>query len=817
MEARGKLRPLVNNTSGYTVVSRHLRENYLRVSSGNTYLHGWNENSVHDKEDVEEREDNDTIEEEEDCEVNCFAGKIHQCPKLRRKRGVCTAAKGNTVNICDQVTDAAPCPGQRVCCMLSGGPFRSRRKNVKNAPGKNKDGSLKRKLQKVGKNKDSKVKKIKKRRHKQKKRDGSVKGGKNKRKKINKKKTKAAVKKITKKNQDKGSVEVVKKDEPGADEKFASVCKGTRKCKGTCIPESEKCNGKVRNTCGPWCKCCEPRGGGGGGGGGSGQCGGKCKGKCTAKTACKKGREWKEGQGCTGAWCGCCKKKKKKNSKKCKVSNQCSEKKGSCKKKCSKNEKPMKQKKLCAKKCRCCVPKKNKKKKCKKTDACKNEGGKCKNPKKCKSNMVSNSCDKGCVCCIKDVVCPQPNKCREYNGICSKTCSSNERELKDLCNTDNSSNTCKCCAPKCSQDSACTQWGGTCVDDPEQCSTESGTYTITGGCMGYNCVCCKPGVVCPQPNKCREYNGICSKTCSSNERELKDLCNTDSSSNTCKCCAPKCSQDSACTQWGGTCVDDPEQCSTESGTYTITGGCTGYSCVCCKPVSGVVCPQPNKCREYNGICSKTCRSNERELKDLCNTDSSSNTCKCCAPKCSQDSACTQWGGTCVDDPEQCSTESGTYTITGGCTGYSCVCCKPVSGVVCPQPNKCREYNGICSKTCRSNERELKDLCNTDSSSNTCKCCAPKCSQDSACTQWGGTCVDDPNQCVTEHGANTITGGCTGYSCVCCKPVLEVLAAVLTVLAAVLEVLVAVVAVLVVVLQVLVAAPVRKGRDEGKAC
>ncbi|XP_045120442.1 mucin-19-like [Portunus trituberculatus] len=207
--------------------------------------------------------------------------------------------------------------------------------------------------------------------------------------------------------------------------------------------------------------------------------------------------------------------------------------------------------------------------------------------KSCNSNVMSYSCDKGCVCCIEDRDCAQPLECRKNNGVCMKTCSGDERELKDLCYTYNTGPTCRCCAPKCSQDSACTLWGGVCVDGPEQCPTEFGTHMVSEGCTGYNCVCCKPvsGRDCAEAVECSIKNGICKKTCSGNERELKDLCQTDNTGSICRCCAPKCSQDSACTLWGGICVDGPEQCPTEYGTHIVTEGCTGYKCVCCKPVT----------------------------------------------------------------------------------------------------------------------------------------------------------------------------------------------------------------------------------------
>ena len=237
----------------------------------------------------------------------------------------------------------------------------------------------------------------------------------------------------------------------------------------------------------------------------------------------------------------------------CKSTASCSKKDGFCKRKCNKDETALKKSDLCMKKCRCCILKKDKNKnKCKKTNACKNEGGKCKKRKKCKSNLISHSCDDGCVCCIEgkysvrsepclpcfiliskheyrnlrvqlpsfvfqikcilviakgapmisdnnilvlvsDGKCTQPLECRENNGVCSKTCSGDERELKDLCYSDNTGPPCKCCAPKCSQDTACTLWGGTCVDGEEQCPTKFGTHMVTADCTGYNCVCCKPG------------------------------------------------------------------------------------------------------------------------------------------------------------------------------------------------------------------------------------------------------------------------------------------------------------------------------------
>lgn len=44
---------------------------------------------------------------------------------------------------------------------------------------------------------------------------------------------------------------------------------------------------------------------------GGGDCGGKCKkGKCTLEDQCKGGK-WKKDKGCSGDWCGCCKKKSK--------------------------------------------------------------------------------------------------------------------------------------------------------------------------------------------------------------------------------------------------------------------------------------------------------------------------------------------------------------------------------------------------------------------------------------------------------------------------------------------------------------------------
>ena len=94
---------------------------------------------------------------------------------------------------------------------------------------------------------------------------------------------------------------------------------------------------------------------------------------------------------------------------------------------------------------------------------------------------------------VPDQVCPQPSECKKYNGMCSETCSGDKRELKDLCKTDDENPSCKCCAPKCSQDTACTLWAGTCVDGIDQCPTEYGTHVITERCKGYNCFCFKQG------------------------------------------------------------------------------------------------------------------------------------------------------------------------------------------------------------------------------------------------------------------------------------------------------------------------------------